>query len=183
MRKISISALVCILLLSGCEARQIAAPKTGGNLATPSENAASGPDAAAPSGGSPSHGVLPSFSPDVDVIEIKEKLFVAQTNDIYINPDDYMGKTIKYEGIFDSVYYEATDRMYCFVIRYGPGCCGFDDYAGFEVSWSGDIPENNDWVEVVGVLGEYEEDGYSYLILQLSSLTVLDERGAEYVFQ
>jgi len=116
-----------------------------------------------------------------DVVEITEKLFIARTNDIYINTEDYLGKTIKYEGIFMSDYWEDTDTTYRYVIRYGPGCCGYDSNAGFEVVWDGDYPEENDWVEAVGVLEIYEEDGDEYLQLQLTALTVLDERGEEYV--
>jgi hypothetical protein len=44
-------------------------------------------------------------------------------------------------------------------------------------------PGEDDWVEAVGTLSSYEEDGYPYLYLQLKSLTVKDERGAEYVTQ
>ncbi|MDR0451936.1 MAG: hypothetical protein LBH15_02720, partial [Treponema sp.] len=74
---------------------------------------------------------------------------------------------------------------YCFVLRYGPGCCGFDGNAGFEVAWdeAGPYPAEDDWVEAVGVLTSYEEDGYPYLYLALSSLQVLNERGAEFVTQ
>ncbi len=118
-----------------------------------------------------------------DVIEIKEKLFIAQSNDIYINPDNYIGKTIKYEGIFKANYLEENGETYYFVIRYGPGCCGYDGEAGFEIRWNGTFPKENDWCEVVGVLEEYEEDGWLYLRLVVTSLTVLDERGEEYVYQ
>jgi len=116
-----------------------------------------------------------------DVVEITENLFIAQTNDIYINTEDYLGKTIKYEGIFDFYYWEESDSTYYYVIRYGPGCCGYDGTAGFEVLWDGEYPEQNDWVEAVGVLETYDENGSQYLRLRLTSLTVLDERGAEYV--
>lgn len=118
-----------------------------------------------------------------DVVEIKEKLFIAQTNDIYYNAGDYLGKTIKYEGIFDVYVVPETDARYYTVIRYGPGCCGIDANAGFEVLWDDAYPEQNDWVEAVGVLEEYEEEGYKYLRLALTSLTVLPARGAEYVSQ
>ncbi len=118
-----------------------------------------------------------------DVIEIKEKLFIAQTNDVYFNTEDYLGKTIKYEGIF-SAYEDATSgNTYYSVIRYGPGCCGIDANAGFEVVWDKEYPEVDDWVEVVGVLEEYNEDGQTYIHLVLSSLQVLEERGKEYVSQ
>ena len=118
-----------------------------------------------------------------DVIVIREKMFIAQTNDIYYNTEDYLGKTIKYEGIFKTYYWEEDDLTYHYVIRYGPGCCGNDGEAGFEVAWTGDYPNQDDWVETVGVLEEYEENGYMYLRLALTSLTVLPTRGAEYVSQ
>lgn len=121
--------------------------------------------------------------PTGDVVEITEKLFIAQTNDIYLNPEDYLGKTIKYEGVFDAYYHEPADETYYYVIRYGPGCCGYDANAGFEVEWDGEYPKSNDWVEATGVLEAYEEDENSYLRLDLSSLEVLDVRGAEYVSQ
>ncbi|MDR1108900.1 MAG: hypothetical protein LBL19_07690 [Spirochaetaceae bacterium] len=121
------------------------------------------------------------------IIEIKEKLFIAQTNDVYLNPEDYLGKTIKLEGLFKSE--TGYDADYCFVIRYGPGCCGSDGNAGFEVAWdnpspdSGDYPEEDAWVEAVGVLDSYDENGYPYLYLSLASLTVKEPRGAEFVSQ
>jgi uncharacterized membrane protein YcgQ (UPF0703/DUF1980 family) len=120
------------------------------------------------------------------VIEIKEKLFIAQTNDVYINPEDYMGRTIKLEGLFKSYTSEEYDTTYCFVIRYGPGCCGNDGSAGFEVTWdeaAAPYPEEDAWVEATGILRAYNEDGYNYPYLALSSLTEKEERGAEFVSQ
>ena len=122
-------------------------------------------------------------APAGDVVEIREKMFIAQTNDIYLNAEDYLGKTIRYEGIFDVDFWAEMGTTYYYVIRYGPGCCGDDGDAGFEVRWEGAYPEQNDWVEAVGVLEAYEEDGYQYLRLALSSLTVLPTRGAEFVSQ
>jgi zinc transport system permease protein len=125
------------------------------------------------------------------VVEIKEKMFIAQTNDIYLNAEDYMGKTIKLQGLFKLARYETREAPYCFVLRYGPGCCGYDGNAGFEVAWDlggGDsaeaaYPKEDDWVEAVGQLKSYVEDDYPYLYIALTSLNVLDERGAEFVTQ
>jgi hypothetical protein len=122
-----------------------------------------------------------------DIIEIKEKMFIAQTNDVYLNPEDYLGKTIKLEGLFKSE--TGYNNTYCFVIRYGPGCCGYDGNAGFEVAWDNPgpgqekYPEEDAWVEAVGMLDSYDEDGYPYLYLSLASLTVKQTRGAEFVTQ
>jgi len=119
-------------------------------------------------------------------VEIREKMFIAQINDIYMNTDEYIGKEIMLEGMFMPSYYEPTDSMYYMVARYGPGCCGYDGIAGFEVAFDHlgiGTPESNDWVEAVGTLERYEELGQTFLHLVLSSLRVLDTRGAETVLQ
>jgi uncharacterized membrane protein YcgQ (UPF0703/DUF1980 family) len=124
------------------------------------------------------------------VVEIKEKMFIAQTNDIYLNPEDYLGKTIKLEGLFKLEQYQGNAASpYCFVIRYGPGCCGNDGNAGFEVAWpdvtdaAKPYPAPDEWVEAIGTLESYEENGYPFLYLALSQLNVLKKRGAEFVTQ
>jgi hypothetical protein len=130
--------------------------------------------------------VDPKYQANQGLIEIKEKMFIAQTNDVYLNPEDYLGKTIKLEGIFQTQSYSSTESPYYFVIRYGPGCCGNDGNAGFEVMWEqadAIYPTENDWVEAIGVLGAYEEDGYPYICINLSSLKVLETRGQEFVTQ
>lgn len=130
--------------------------------------------------------VMVSLNPAL--VEIKEKMFIAQTNDVYLNPEEYLGKTIKLEGLFKSEKYADSDTAYCFVLRYGPGCCGSDGNVGFEVAWDGQdtdlpYPQDDDWVEAVGVLKSYEEDGYPYLYLAVSSLDRKERRGSEFVTQ
>ncbi|MDR2073160.1 MAG: metal ABC transporter permease [Spirochaetaceae bacterium] len=131
------------------------------------------------------------------IIEIKEKMFIAQINDVYLNPEDYLGKTIKLEGLFKIDSYADMSRIFCFVLRDGPGCCGNDGSVGFEVSWpeaSGtnstaplradhEYPPQDQWVEAVGTLAFYEEEGYPYLYLALDSLKVKQTRGKVFVSQ
>jgi predicted small secreted protein len=122
-----------------------------------------------------------------EIVEIKEKMFVAQSNDIWYNTDDYMGKIIKYEGLLDEYTDPATGNVYYSVIRYGPGCCGVDANCGFEVKWEDETanqyPKAGDWCEVMGRLQTYSESGVDYLRINLTSLTVLEKRGEEYVRQ
>jgi uncharacterized membrane protein YcgQ (UPF0703/DUF1980 family) len=166
---------ICFFLVSGC-----------GNKEAPGDRA----PAAAPEisvADSPSAAPVKEGSPPEKIVEIREKMFIAQTNEIYLNAEDYLGKTIKLEGLFKWEEYE--NRKHCFVLRYGPGCCGYDGNAGFEVAWEGpgkrlpEYPLPDDWVEAAGVLKAYEKDGYSYLYIALSSLRVLEARGAEFVTQ
>jgi uncharacterized membrane protein YcgQ (UPF0703/DUF1980 family) len=121
------------------------------------------------------------------VVEIREKLFMAQVDDVYENAKDYLGRTIKLEGIFKKE--EWLEDTYCYVLRYGPGCCG-DDFrnVGFEVKLSEDFtdeyPDTDSWVSAEGVLKVGKLDrSYQYLYLDLSSLDVLSKRGAEFVRQ
>ncbi len=116
-----------------------------------------------------------------DEIILKDKLFISQCNDIYLNPDEYMDKTIRWEGIYTESTNPETDEVYKFVIRYGPGCCGNDGTAGFEILYEGESPKLNDWVEAVGKIEMIEENKSQFVAIRLSELKVLDVRGQEFV--
>jgi uncharacterized membrane protein YcgQ (UPF0703/DUF1980 family) len=152
--------------------------------------AAADPPGSPPENFSTANGSAASGSgeaPPEEIVEIREKMFIAHTNEIYLNAEDYLGRTIKLEGLFKQEEYQNLNHR--FVLRYGPGCCGNDGNAGFEVVWEDSratlrvYPRPDDWVEAVGILKTYEEDGFPYLYIALSSLRVLDKRGAEYVTQ
>ncbi|MCL1813185.1 MAG: hypothetical protein FWG29_06635 [Treponema sp.] len=120
------------------------------------------------------------------IVEIREKMFATQVSDVYLNAKDYLGKTIKLEGIFKSEQYKEDQEPFCFVVRYGPGgCCGFDANVGFEVKWDKNraqqYPAAESWVEATGELKVYEDGDYLYI--DLASLNVLSRRGAETVVQ
>jgi hypothetical protein len=116
-----------------------------------------------------------------NVVEIGERLFIGQVNDVYLNPDDYYGKTIKLEGIFTMS--PDPDNPYCYVFRYGDACCDF----GFEVAWPREhelpYPDDYAWVQATGQLRSYKYGIYEQLYLELSSLTELSKRGKEIVLQ
>lgn len=172
MKKLTAVLLLCVVLLAGCgkdDSSSLIYPAPASTAPVPHESAVPPAD-------------------DGEIIEITEKLFIAQTNDIYINGEDYIGRTIRYQGIYmdTSDWDDGLDAVVHYVIRYGPGCCGYDGEAGFEVRWGEGVaeewPELNDWVEVVGVLREEVYDsGMKVLYVELASLTALEERGAEYV--
>lgn len=187
MKKLLV-VLLASLLLAGCGQKEeepqliYAAPPEEAPAAESTAPADTGADAANP------HAGVELPGDDGGVLEIKEKLFIAQTNDIYLNGQDYLGRTIKYEGLYKNSedWEDAAEEVIHFVIRYGPGCCGYDGEAGFEVRWPGgaeaEWPAPDDWVEVIGTLKEEVYDsGYRLLYVELASLTVKEERGAETV--
>jgi uncharacterized membrane protein YcgQ (UPF0703/DUF1980 family) len=176
MRKIKILFVaIFVIALAGCQVKAPVNQSTLNGNGTPALNVMPG-SAAEPA-------AVETVAPNGELIEIREKMFVAQTNDVYYNAEDYLGKTLKYEGIFSAYTEEETGTTYYSVFRYGPGCCGIDANCGFEVIWNNEYPEPDDWVEAVGVLETYGEAGQQYLRLALTALTVLDVRGADYVTQ
>ena len=124
--------------------------------------------------------------PPVDV-EIREKMFLTQITELMTNTPDYLGKTVALEGMFTSGTYGEGDALtYHLVYRRSPGCCGNDGITGLEVLWDDPAavyPAENDWVRAVGTLEQYQEDDISYLRLRLLTLTVLPERGQEFISQ
>ncbi|MDR1622835.1 MAG: hypothetical protein LBS00_10720 [Synergistaceae bacterium] len=127
-----------------------------------------------------------------NVFEIREKMFIEQCNDIYLNPEDYLDRMIKLEGIYEEEQEGSVTSRY--VIRYGPGCCGNDGLAGFEVIvdealavraapvQAAPVAQKGDWVEAIGSIQRLKDsDDLEYIVLKLSRLRVKEERGAEYV--
>ncbi len=121
------------------------------------------------------------------IIEIREKLFIASVNDVYLNADYYLGKTIRLEGIFETSEVDTSEgrKIFHYVIRRGPGCCWNDTKAGFEVIWDkNEYPLHGAWVRATGVVEEYfggRSKTILFLRIRLTALETLDVRGAEYV--
>jgi len=130
-------------------------------------------------------------SNDSGIVEVRENMFVTQVINIFINQNEYLGKTIRLEGLFRHNHWDGND--FYFVFRNGPTCCGEDGQVGFEVSWDPDYfesddeqrsyPNTNDWVQAIGELRAYDSFGMTFLYLALSELNVLEKRGAEFVFR
>jgi len=121
---------------------------------------------------------------DENIVEIRERFFLTQMNDIFLNHERYLGRTLRYEGVFFHFYSEG--RLYGYVIRHTHGCCGPDGMVGF-VALMNDIepPPANAWVEITGVLVKYEfETGTTpLLLLDAISITEMAERGRAFVEQ
>ncbi|MDR0817847.1 MAG: hypothetical protein LBN35_04325 [Clostridiales Family XIII bacterium] len=183
MKKYSAIFIACLLLFTGC----------GGDPPPDSESESSSsvdtvPESEDGSGNGASDVTLSSDNtdPSDEVVVITEKMFIAQCNDIYLNPNEYTGKIVRIEGIYDENTDEAgnTSRG---VIRNGPGCCGNDGVAGFGFLCKDEgspLCKQDDWVAVEGVITPYTyDDGYETIIIGDASVTVKAERGAEFVTQ
>lgn len=119
-----------------------------------------------------------------NIMEIREKMFIAQIEDIYYNIEDFKDKHIKVEGMYSVVEPEEGDiEKVHFVYRNAPGCCGNDGWAGFMLNYDGEYPNKNDWIQVVGTPEIVKNGVYEDLYLNVISIEVMEERGAEFVNQ
>ena len=115
---------------------------------------------------------------------IRENFFVGMITDVFMNMSDYRGKTLQYEGfvmpISEEDFGEGPEKFA--VVRIAI-CCGPDDMPiGFACIWN-EVPPENAWVRVTGVLQErkLESQEYSYPYLEVQNLEVLKKRGKQKV--
>ena len=109
-----------------------------------------------------------------EIIQITDNFFIEQTNDVYLNINDYIGKTIKMEGLIYK-YEDEEGNTYYAVVRNTPGCCGNDGLAGIDIRYNGEYPEVNTWVEVVGEVKAEMLYGTKIPALQVSSIEIKEE--------
>ena len=114
-----------------------------------------------------------------NILEIKDNFFIEQTNDIYLNYKDYVGKTVKMEGLVYSYQDDNGDTCYA-VVRNTPGCCGNDGLAGLDIRYDKDYPKVNTWIEVVGVIGTDTMYGETIPAIQVSTMEE-KEQGTTFV--
>lgn len=90
-------------------------------------------------------------------LDITDNYFIAQTNDVYLNYNEYEGKIVRIEGYFYVYQDSVTGENYYAVIRNAPGCCGNDGLAGLDILYDGEYPAENTWIQVVGKIDKYSE--------------------------
>lgn len=104
-----------------------------------------------------------------EVIEITDNYFIEQTNDVYLNLKDYLGKTIKMEGLIYT-YPDGQGNTYYAVVRNTPGCCGNDGLAGIDIKYDGEYPEVNTWVQITGTVESYKVYNTDTPVLKITSM-------------
>ena len=186
------AALCCgaVVLLFGCSGQTSSAVSSP--AASSSASSTPPPSSTAPSSSQSSSALLsPASTPapvqassDGDVMEISEKMFLSQINDIYFNFDLYEDKTIVVEGMYNNFYALDGVTQFPVVYRRGPGCCGNDGWGGFYLRYEGEAPQTDQWIRVTGKpVMENDDKGYPMLFLHVTSIEPMEEPGAEFVAQ
>ncbi|MDR1705977.1 MAG: hypothetical protein LBS19_15015 [Clostridiales bacterium] len=108
---------------------------------------------------------------DFDLVGMNSNVIYALVYNMMMNPEEYVGKTIRTDGLFHSEYWEPTDNYYQYVlIPDAAACC----VQGLEIIWRGghefpgDYPEENAPIIVAGMYKSYEEQGETYYYIDVS---------------
>jgi uncharacterized membrane protein YcgQ (UPF0703/DUF1980 family) len=111
------------------------------------------------------------------VCSLKDRFFVQQVNDIYLNPQTYKDQIIKVEGYFNKYIDEGNVERYV-VYRNTAGCCGDDGSAGFEFAYNkGKLRfEPGQWILVEARLAERYAKSGGYEIIFLDAISVVEKR-------
>lgn len=112
----------------------------------------------------------------IDLTTLSSTMVYAEVRNMVSNPKDYLGKTIKINGLYyvsksenAQIYYHAV------VVADATSCCA----EGLEFIWNGehayptDFPETETKIELVGVWQAYEENGRDYYYIATDKINVL----------
>ena len=115
-------------------------------------------------------------APAVD-IDITETTFKGWIKELESSPADYLGKTIRLEGV---MYKFQADNGNTYNTVYRDGCCSGDHMYYLEFVPTDKLTAvNGDWIEVIGTFSNYYEDTSEYYTLKDAKVTVKTVRGTE----
>jgi len=108
-----------------------------------------------------------------EVHKISNQFFTQEMMAIMFDSDNFLGRTINYEGVFMSAFCDIVEGTFYYVAQFGDDCCG-EDVVGFELyldKFSEVTPFT--WVEVTGVLEEHNIVGVGD-VLRLNVISIVE---------
>ncbi|MCR5328409.1 MAG: hypothetical protein K6E12_06150 [Saccharofermentans sp.] len=106
---------------------------------------------------------------DIDLTTMSANMVYAQVFSMVMEPDGYIGLTVRMEGQFVFYHDEEKDKNYfACIIRDAAACCaqGLEFEPSSDFTYPDDFPEDGETIRVLGVFDKYEEDGNTYLTLR-----------------
>ena len=98
---------------------------------------------------------------DIDLTKEDSNMVYSLVSDMLENPNDYINKTVRIEGIVSSSDYNGNTYHFC-LVQDATACCS----QGFEFATAnGKYPNDGKTVIIRGTFSTYTEDGMMYLNL------------------
>ncbi len=164
--------LLCTLLLFAC-ADAAETKKISGSTQTVSDilNATADPETVIPTDaelaaaqdGSDGLPFAASTDAEIDLTTLSSTMVYSYVYDMVTNPEDYLGKTVKMQGLF-SLYEAETRNYYACVIQDATACCasGIEFVPSNAYPYPAAFPAPGEKITVVGTFHVYEETGTYY---------------------
>ncbi len=103
-------------------------------------------------------------SVDVDLTALTSTMVYSEVFQMMYHPQDYVGKTIKMQGLYDHYHDDASGKdYYSCIIQDATACCA--QGIEFQLSDSNYPEDTTDSVTVLGTFKTYEENGTTYCTL------------------
>lgn len=106
---------------------------------------------------------------DIDLTQLSSTMVYSEVFNIVSDPESFVGKVIKMQGMFTMYHDEATDKYYygC-IIQDATACCsqGLEFVPLNATVYPDDFPEQMSTITVTGTFSIYEEGGYKYMTLK-----------------
>ena len=106
---------------------------------------------------------------EIDLTTMSANMVYSQVFCMVMEPDEYIGTTVKMAGTFVHFYDEEKDKHYfACIIQDATQCCaqGIEFEPGDEYVYPDDFPEDGSEICVAGVFDKYSEGDNNYLTLR-----------------
>ncbi len=121
----------------------------------------------------------PDSTVDIDLTALNKNMVYATVNNMVLNPDEYLGKSIKAKGPYKPLFYDVTGNYYHYIlIEDALACC----QSGLEFIWDegkhvypDEYPAEDKMIEIVGHLACYEEEDYTYYYIATDEIKLCEE--------
>ena len=117
----------------------------------------------------PDESVATDDDVDLDLTKLSKTMVYSEVYNIMVNPDDYIGKTIRMNGDYNTFTDTITGMQYYYcVIQDATACCaqGIEFVLTDDYKYPDDYPDEGENVTVVGRFDTYLEDEYLYCTLR-----------------
>ena len=113
---------------------------------------------------------------DVDLSVLSSTMVFAEVFKMTSNPNDYAGKTVKAQGVYETYVHESGVRYHFIVMADAAACCA----QGMELRKNSDrdnpdgYPERQTKIEVTGVYSSYTQSGALHYYLAIDDMVILE---------
>ena len=110
---------------------------------------------------------------DIDLTILSSTMVYAEVYDMMYYPENYVGKSVKMEGLYASAYDDASGkRYYACIIQDATACCsqGIEFEPEGDIAYPDDFPIEGENVCVTGTFDTYTEGEQTYCTLRNARL-------------